>query len=1373
MSYGAVADDGKKMQPDAKDGDTEVTPLVQGKAPEMASPVPDRSFWSKLLFGWFTPLLHVGNAKNKLDQEDLDLVQFPNDCQTDQVCSLFEKYWEEECKRNPANPSLVWVLFRAFGPEYLRAGFLKLCNDLCAFVGPQVLHAMIVFLRDPDAPPSRGLGLTLAVTLSQLTMSLCLRHYFFKCYATGLRVRTAIVTAVYKKALVLSSGERQTRTLGEITNLMSVDSQRLQDIPNYLHAVWYSPLQIVLSIFFLWRELGASSLGGVMVIMITIPFTKYIAQFMGKMQKNLMGAKDKRVDLNTEVLSNMKVIKFQAWEEAFLERITELRNTELSRLFQYLVGFTVSRMIWNFTPLLVAMATFAAYVWSGHDLDVATALTSLALFAILRFPLFMLPQVINSAVEGMVAINRVQSFLLADEHTPVGPGGLRENGIQMDGISAAYDSKKPKVKDSSLETKELNDKNWELALMKSQLDDAERQIRELTGSVSDSAMAESGHSTVEDSEQSLLCLRRVNFECKPGELVAVVGGVGCGKSTLINSILGEVRMLSGETSVKGSLAYFSQTPFILNATIRDNILFGHVDEAVDEELYQRALKCCSLSHDLQLFPDGDQTEIGEKGINLSGGQKARIALARAVYHQADLTLVDDALAAVDAHVAKELFDETIAGELLKSNDGERKRSVVLVTNALQHLRHPRVDKIVVVSRGKVVEVGTYTELANNRGSLFAHFLTIIDDTGVNSAACEDLSADELAKEGEAAETRRKSERISRPSTKVEKIEDKPAAKLMTEEARSVGHVSWKVYATWVRAAGVLAPIAIVLGFTITESTTVVSTWWLTYWSEHGAEHSQNYFLGIYAIINLSAGVLSFFRMLMVALIGLRASRKLFAEMLAVVLHAPMSFYDTTPVGRIVNRFSKDIYTTDEKLMPDLSTYLSTLFSVFSTIAVISGVTPVFVLCLVPMILFYVNEQRFFTITYRELKRLDSVNRSPIYALLGESVDGVSVIRSFSAQGSLLDRLSKMLNMQQHAYFLTCSAQSWLAVRLELIGTLIITFACLSAVMEHWFFGADENFAGLAGLAISYSLQVTQALNWSVRMASDLEADMVAVERIDEYTHLENEAPRRRAVDDNIEESWPSEGGITFNDAKMRYRPGLPLVLKGLTLKIPGGSKVGVVGRTGAGKSTLMVALMRIVELSEGSIEIDGQDINEVGLATLRRTMAVIPQDPVLFSGSIRSNLDPFNEYSDHVLFETLERVGLYASKMSSNSLTDLGIACVQTLDDEVAEGGMNFSVGQRQLLVIGRALLRGAKIVVMDEATAAVDAQTDAAIQKTIRTEFKDATCLTVAHRINTIMDSDYVLVMSDGKAAEFDSPSSLMKQAGLFRDLVKASAQE
>ena len=536
-----------------------------------------------------------------------------------------------------------------------------------------------------------------------------------------------------------------------------------------------------------------------------------------------------------------------------------------------------------------------------------------------------------------------------------------------------------------------------------------------------------------------------------------------------------------------------------------------------------------------------------------------------------------------------------------------------------------------------------------------------------------------------------------------------------------------------------------------------------------------YFLGIYALINFVSIFATLLRVFLILTCGLRASRKMFARLLSAVLHAPMSFFDTTPIGRIINRFSSDMNIIDSKLVDTLRMYISTLFAIGSTIIVISTVTPIFTLCLIPILIFYALQQAYFTVAYRELKRLDSIGRSPIYALLGETLDGVSTIRAFGAQDTFSERLNSMLDRQQHAYYLTSAAQCWLGIRLEIAGTLIVTFACLSSVLQHGQKGGDETFAGLAGLAISYALNVTQSLNWSVRMASDFEANMVAVERVEQYCSIKSEAARTTSADAMVPANWPQKGEIQFIGAKLRYRPELPLVLKGLDIHIPAGAKVGVVGRTGAGKSTLMVAMLRIAELCEGRILIDGVDHSSLGLAKVRSKISVIPQDPVLFSGTIRSNLDPFEEFSDERLLDVLNRVGLYSTGRKESSTTSLSSLAgqIDSLLDTVADGGSNYSVGQRQLLVIARALLCGSNIVIMDEATAAVDADTDARIQKVMRSDFAHATCLTVAHRINTILDSDYIMVMSDGQAAEFDTPQTLMDRGGLFRDLVEAAARE
>eukprot|EP00560_Eucampia_antarctica_P007002 CAMPEP_0197828720 /NCGR_PEP_ID=MMETSP1437-20131217/5242_1 /TAXON_ID=49252 ORGANISM="Eucampia antarctica, Strain CCMP1452" /NCGR_SAMPLE_ID=MMETSP1437 /ASSEMBLY_ACC=CAM_ASM_001096 /LENGTH=1315 /DNA_ID=CAMNT_0043430055 /DNA_START=350 /DNA_END=4300 /DNA_ORIENTATION=+ len=1308
------------------------------------------------------------------------------------------------------------ALIRAFGMDFLKAGGLKLIHDLCIFVGPYVLHGLIQFLRDPNAPISRGYYLTGAIFCSQIAMSFCLRHYFFRCYLTGLRIRTCIVTSVYQKALSLSSAERQIRTVGEIVNLVGVDAQRVQDLTTYLHAIWYTFIQIGLALYFLWQQLGPSCLGGVAVILVMIPVTKYVSNWMGRMQQALMGARDERTDINSEALGSMKIIKIQAWEKSFQNKITSFREGELKKLLQYFLGYALSIMLWSAVPLLVAIATFTTYVLTGNQLDVASALTALALFEILRFPLFMLPKVINNLVEAGVSFSRLRSFLLCDDYTPVQSESIQQDcGISMKQASFVYDSKKPRVSKDDEQTpnvQQLNDSQWEVSLLRSQLADAEKKIKQLSDSIPKSI--DHNDETVlndddDETDNNVLSLRRINFECKRGELIAIVGAVGSGKSSFLNSILGEVRALSGSLAVKGKLAYFAQTPFILNDSLKNNILFGHVGEPFDKVRYDKAIEACALTHDLKLLSDGDETEIGEKGITLSGGQKARVAIARAMYHDADLYLLDDPLAAVDAHVGKHLFRHCIVDELLLASSKENKNTVILVTNAIQYLSNPLVDRIIVLDEGSIYESGSYAELSQDPNSLFSSFLSVMsetaannnDETGRESPSLSISSLSEIgekkssdtptvaSKEGHKSSTTSKS--VSSKSVKHGNITSTTTSPLMTSELneREKGHVGFAVYVSWAESAGgAWIGVLIIMAFGLVETINISSKWWLTYWSEANERDpdSQMHFLLIYALINMSGVLAIFGRVVLSVLSSLRASKLIFSKLLDVVLRAPMSFFDTTPLGRIINRFSKDMYTVDETLVSSLMSYLSTVMHVLGSIVVITSVTPKFIFALIPLIIFYVSQQSYFTKTYRELKRLDSVARSPIYALLGETLDGVATIRSYSAETSLKNRIISMLDEQQTAYFLTCTAQCWLAVRLEMAGTMIILSACLFAVLEHSSRGGSESFAGLAGLSISFALSVTQSLNWSVRMSSDLEANMIALERVLQYCNIPTEADHYLESDEKIDPSWPKEGAISFSEVKLNYRPNLPLVLKGLDINIPAMSKIGVVGRTGAGKSTLMVSLLRIVELREGSIFIDGVNISKIGLNLLRSKMAVVPQDPVLFSGTVRSNLDPFYEYSDNKLNEALKRVGLMKEStsnenegrsmprtLSSSSLHSLSsrkaTESVRSLSDVILEGGSNFSVGQRQLLVFARALLCGAKIVIMDEATASVDADTDARIQRVMRTEFHDSTCIIVAHRLNTIMDSDYILVMNDGRAVEFDTPKQLINAGGYFKELVDA----
>jgi ABC-type multidrug transport system fused ATPase/permease subunit len=870
----------------------EVTnPLLRARLPDCYE---SASWWSQLTFNWLSPVLEIGNVKGRLDVEDLKTLPLPQDDTTSHVMEQFRQSWEAEKVRAMAmnkDPKVVRALWNAYYLDFCKAGFLKLVHDLLQFVGPQVLYHLIEFLRTPGSPMWYGLSLTLGVTAAQLLMSLTLRHYFFVCYRVGLRLRTAVIMAVYQKALVLADSRK---SVGEITNLMSVDAQRLQDMISYLHSVWYSFLQIGLAIFFLWQQLGVSILAGVLVIILSIPLTAVTANMMGKLQKELMTSKDKRIEVNNEVLGQMRVVKLQAWEKPFQEKLEALRGVELTKLLHYLIGRMLTFLTWSAVPLTISITTFGTYAILGNKLDVASALTALALFEILRFPLFMLPSTINSMVEANVALNRINNFLTSPEHKAVTPGSQHDVGAEIVDGSFVYENKRPETstQHGNLQfARSLSDAEWEMELLREQLAHAERKLASVEGRVAPPAFGGS----------NLLSLSRINLTVKKGEFVAIVGGVGCGKSSLLKALMGEIRKLSGDVSVCGSVSYSAQTAFIMNDTVKNNILFGKPDN--NPELYNKAIRVCALEHDLDLLPHGDQTEIGEKGITLSGGQKTRIGMARALYHDADLFLLDDPLAAVDAHVGRQLFDQCIVDSML-SND----RSVVLVTNALQFLSHPRVDRIVVLKDGESIESGSFNELNSNSSSQFRRLLDSLNESRTKRVD----SREDLGDEPGTTKTKTKGSNPGDGLADQKKEKDrspKEKAPLMKEEERETGVVSRKVYMSWARAAGGLWIILFVLIlYALAEGTKLLSNWWLTFWSEHGNEtaNSQMRFLGVYAFINIVAILFNVSSSVVMMLVALRASRALFSRLLDAVLRAPMSFFDTTPLGRIINRFSKGL-----------------------------------------------------------------------------------------------------------------------------------------------------------------------------------------------------------------------------------------------------------------------------------------------------------------------------------------------------------------------------------------------------------------------------------------------------------------------------------
>ncbi|KAM8924619.1 ATP-binding cassette sub-family C member 2 [Pelodytes ibericus] len=1338
------------------------------KNPELTS-----SFLSRITFNWYNSTILKGYKK---PLEMGDLWELNNADQTKNICNEFEKQMKKELKiakkklqkrkdkrkhkedamemnglgkaqsqdilvmeekekkkkkkesvdgtvKDFPKSWLIKTLIKTFPHIILQSAFFKLVHDLLVFVSPQILKLLVSFTSNPNEYMWRGFFYAIFLLVTALVQSLCLQQYFQGCFVLGMRVRTALMAAVYKKALTVSNSVRKESTVGETVNLMSADAQRFMDLTNFIHLLWSSPLQIAISIVFLWQELGVSVLAGLAVMILLIPVNAVLATKSKTLQVKNMKNKDKRMKIMNEILSGMKILKLYAWETSFENQLHDIREKELKNLLHFTYLQSVSLFIFTCAPFLVSVASFAVYVVINPDeiLDAEKAFTAISLFNILRFPLAMLPMLISNMVQTSVSSVRLEKYL--------GGADLDLSAINNDpDVDAAI-----KFSDATY--------TWE--------------------------------------QDTTPTVKNVNLDIKEGQLVAVVGGVGSGKSSLVSSILGEMDHVSGYINIKGSVAYVPQQAWIQNATLKDNILFGG---EFDEKRYKSVLEACALLPDLAMLPGGDLSEIGEKGINLSGGQKQRVSLARAVYNNTDIYILDDPLSAVDAHVGKHIFEKVIGPNGLLKN-----KTRVLVTHGISFLKY--TDEIVVLVDGSVTEMGSYKKLQANNGA-FAEFLrtyasqenkteeeaTVFIDAGED----EDDEPTEQAAEvpndivsvtlkRENSLHRRKlssmngSLRRSLKEVAKEKADNLPdkvkGQNLIEKETVETGKVKFKLYMKYLRAMGWGFSVWIFISYVLQNAAFVGQNIWLSDWTTDAVVYINKTYpasqrdmrVGIFGVLGVAQGIFVFSGAFLVAGGAVRASRLLHTQLLRNILHVPMQFFDTTPSGRIVNRFAKDIFTVDEIIPMSFRSWISCILGVISTLVMICFATPIFAAVILPLAIFYYFVQRFYVTTSRQLRRLDSVTRSPIYSHFGETVSGLSVIRAYGHQQRFLQHNEDTIDINQKTVYSWIVSNRWLAIRLEFVGNLTVFFAALFAVLAR---GTVDS--GTVGLSISSALNVTQTLNWLVRMTSELETNIVAVERVDEYIKEENEASW--VTEHRPPQNWPDKGVVQFIDYKVRYRPELDLVLQGISCTIESMEKVGIVGRTGAGKSSLTNCIFRLIESSGGKIIIDGVDISTIGLHDLRQKLTIIPQDPVLFSGTLRMNLDPFNQYTDEEIWQTLELAHLKPYTESQP----------EKLYYAVNEGGENLSVGQRQLMCLARALLRKSKILILDEATAAVDLETDDLIQKTIRSQFSDCTVLTIAHRLNTIMDSNRVMVLDAGRIVEFDMPEELFRRQGIFYSMAK-----
>ncbi|KAI6217810.1 hypothetical protein M3Y99_01748700 [Aphelenchoides fujianensis] len=1181
-------------------------------------------------------------------------------------------------------PSIVLRLAAIFKWQFIGALAAKLVSDVLQYANPLLLGELITYIEDPKAPMWRGIALALLMFASAETRSLLMNNYLGLMLRTAAKMQSILTLAVYSKALKLSHAARHEKsTLGEIVNLMSIDVDRFQNITPQLQQLWSSPFSLTLAIVLLFATLGWPALGGVLLLVLLVPANMIVAVKTKKFQTQQMKCKDERQKLTGELLLNgIRVVKLYAWEEAMMQRINEFRQKELQLIRKAQLIRTIVDILNVASPFLVAMVSFSWFTLSDPNnvLTSRIAFVSLTVFSQLRQPLFLMADLVGQFVQVVVSNRRLKAFLVADE--------LDEEAVLRD-----------------------HDRNYKNAI----------EVETATF-----AWDPRSHSAT---------LRNISLQVESGgRLIVVIGEIGSGKSSLLDVLLGEMEKVQGFLATHGSMAYVPQRPFIQNLTLRENILFN---KPYDHELYTKVIDACALELDIAALPDGSETEIGEKGITLSGGQQARVSLARAIYRQADILLLDDPLSATDSIVGRSIFEKALGPGSLSASSTR-----ILVTHTSYPL--PFADQIVVMQGGEIARIGTFPEISNDPE--FASLIQTLQETPPASGEespveheVEEFSSDH-EHEGKSTVSSRSKRTIKSPSHSAKEQKKTLPSRLIAEEFMETSRVKRKVYWAYIQSMGVLLFLIFSVFLTLNSVSTIVRNFWLSDWSNNAGNDSWSLGgrLGVFAALGVVEICFMYGSTVSLIYGSVNSSFRLHGNLLQRIMHAPIWFFDTTPAGRILNRFGKDLEMVDLRLSSTFRFFLICVLNVTSSIVVISISTPLFVLIVIPLAVIYFLTLTYFIPTSRQLQRLTSVTISPLYSSFSETLQGITTIRAYGDSLQFYDQFRAKLDLFIKCKYHALISRIWLGVRLEIMGSVVILSAAALAVLSKEFGYISP---GIVGLAVSYSLNMTFMLNFLIRSISEMESNIVAVERIEEYSQVEQE-PHTKNHQLKLPKNWPTHGNVVFRQFSARYRAGLDACLKEINLDL------GIAGRTGAGKTSFSLALFRLIQPMGGRIVVDGVNIQELDLHDLRSRISCIPQDPILFSGSLRFNLDPFYSHTDAELWSALEDVHL---KPFVESLPS-------ALSYRIAEGGSNISVGQRQLICMARAILRKSKIIVFDEATASVDLRTDHLIQQTMREKFEHSTVLTIAHRTETIMDYDRIIVLDHGLLVELDTPQRLME---------------
>ncbi|KAG0197031.1 hypothetical protein BGX28_009441 [Mortierella sp. GBA30] len=1396
----------------------DVTPRVQTNP----SPEPSSNFFARVTFFWLLPLLRLGKRKT-LRMEDIwnlhpKLLSYPLYLTTKAKMDAHEAMVIQRLKSqgNDNNEGagnlrlsrtvLSKIVLGSVGYGFLAAIVPRIFWIAATYTRPVLFSNLIAFVvsysptskekGDQPQEPWIGFGLLIAVFSTSFIAALFDAQFLninFKC---SLRARGVFVNLIYRKSLRLSSTNKQ-EGMGSIVNHMSTDVDMVVALFQVLHYSWSAVVELVIAVVLLYNEVRYAMFASLGVIVIILSIGGYSSSHVGNSYDDMMTFSDERMKLITELVTFIKSIKLYAWESYFTGKIAKTRALQLKELRRFYIWITfISVWLISTVPLCVfaTLSIYVAFASPNEPLDLRRMFTAITLIGMLEGPVRMINQNFSMIVEGKVCYDRLQEFFNSEEidsrnvvkNTDTNASEFAyviEQGTfgwyTPEAVKAAIEKKEKEKIDKAAEVAKAAKKSKTSDIKDSASASLSTLDEKLNGErkPEEENLAPNSSTSESTGDDMGPVLHDINLRIRRGTLTAVVGRVGEGKSSLVGALLGEMHKYSGTVHSYGSLAYVAQSAWMLNDTVRNNILFG---KPYDKERYLNTVRACALAPDFKILINGDNTVIGEKGINLSGGQKQRISIARAVYADADIYIFDDPLSAVDAHVNRHIFEHV----LIKLLAGKTR---VVITNDVSHLAG--VDQIVVMKQGCIFQDGAYEHLIlNEQGDLFrliqeSKFMANKDENddedldGLLDSTTEGSSIESVIASGTAGKDEKQNNvnddtrsdgLVKRPSLKRAKssIKDETikvdVKDEVNDEVQVEGKVGWNVYKFYITKLGAFASILFVIVCLCSLAMDINTKMWLQRWGTEAElpvekQHSAHYWTITYFAFVLSSALMltvtiASFQLFM----ALRASRTLHTGMLAPLIHSPMSFFDVTSAGKIINRFAHDMLAVDIDLPSQFLNLILIMLWAGNIYAFCIGASYYFAIAMIPIGYVYYVLGGFYLVSSREIKRLDSATRSPLYSHFGETLGGLVTIRAYDETHRFATEATDLLDRSQQTSYLANAASRWLGFMFDMMSVLILSLVALLAILQR-----NTLQQGIFAVALSEIGNLTQVMNRIMSIGCQIETDVVAIERVREYSQLPSEACDV-IPDSKTDKAWPQHGEIAFKDYSTRYREGLDLVLKKVSVTINGGERIGIVGRTGAGKSSVTLALFRIIEAAEGSISIDGINISTLGLHELRSRLTIIPQDPFLFGDSIRSNLDPFGRHSDTELWTALESASLksYVSSLSEG------------LSATIENGGENMSLGQRQLMSLARAMLaKNTRVLCLDEATAAIDIETDNAIQRALRREFQGCTVLTIAHRINTIMDSDRILVLDNGEMKEYESPAKLLADStSIFYSLAKES---